>query len=106
LSLGVGTLGPGDMAKSMQTYRHYDITHKNKQKSKTFKLKKNLNYISYIFKGFERISSSISWQVMLVQRGARKVAHMRFKSTMMLYTGSQHAKSKYSFRRHVFKQGL
>jgi len=37
LALGVGAMGPVKLAKNVQTYTHYEVTHKNPQsKTSTF----------------------------------------------------------------------
>jgi len=50
----------------------------------------NLNWTTCcIFRRFEQLSSSISWQVMVVQRH-KKVVNTRFETTNTLYTCAEH----------------
>jgi len=64
LSQKIGSLvwcpGPDDLGQNAWTYPHYNVTHK-KTKTLTFP-----NKTSRIFRGFEQLSYSISWRVMVV----------------------------------------
>jgi len=76
LSQKIGSLvwrpGPDDLGQNVWTYPYYDVTH-NKTKTLTSPLKKNINYKTFhIFRGFEQLSYSIGWQIMVVQSSAKK----------------------------------
>jgi len=81
LALGFGAQDP--MTSSKKT-KPPPITHK-KQKSKTSQVFKHRNCKTFsLFRGFEQLSSSIAWQIMMVQTCAnstRKVAHARLKGS-------------------------
>jgi len=68
-----GFLIPGfeDLGQNAWTYPHYDVTHKKTKPFSNFW--KYMNYkTSCIFGGFEQLSNSIGWRVMVVQSSAKK----------------------------------
>ena len=63
---------PDDLVQNAWTYPDYDITRK-KTKTLTYPIFKNINYkTSHIFRGFQQLSYSIGWRVMVVQSSAKK----------------------------------
>jgi len=55
--------GPGDLGRNVQTYSHYDVTHK--KQNQNFYIFLNLNYKTFpIFRGFDQLSSSIGGKIM------------------------------------------
>jgi len=75
----VGAQGQANLAKKAKTCSHYDITHRKLQ-SQNKKKFLNLNQkMCRICRGFELLSSSISWQVIVLQVSAGTEAFARLE---------------------------
>jgi len=90
MALGVGAQAPVTWAKKAWNLPH--SSHKKRHPKLSIK-KSQLEDLPH-FWGFEQLSSSIAWQVMVLQSGTKIVANAGSQSVSISYTSSQRVTEK------------